>query len=72
MLDEYVLSLAREYLGLCDLMVSHQYHSDDERRALSSQRTWVHNELIRVLGSDYDRPFDMKAYARQLISEAST
>jgi len=66
MLDEYILSLAREYLVLCDTMTSHHYHSEDERAALSAQRTWTHTELIRVLGDAYARPFDMRAYCRQL------
>lgn len=66
-LDEYIRSLAREYLALCDAMTSHHYHSEDERQALSSQRTWTHNELIRVLGEDYARPFDMKKYCRGII-----
>ena len=69
MLDEYLKSLAIEYLTLCETMTSHHYHSEDERRALSSQRTWTHNELVRVLGSEYDRPFDMKAYCRRLLSD---
>lgn len=68
--NPHILSLCREYLGLCSLMTSHHYHSDDERRALSSQRQWVHNELIRLLGPEYDRPFDMQAWAREQVNEA--
>lgn len=68
MLDEYIKSLAREYLAICKMMTSYSYHSDDERAALSSQRTWVHNELIRVLGEEYARPFDMKRYCQELVS----
>ncbi len=67
MLDEYVKSLALEYLGLISLISSHSYHSDDERAALSSQRSFVHDELIRVLGSDYARPFDMTHYCQDMI-----
>lgn len=66
MIDQYIKDLAREYLALCETMTSHHYHSDDERRALSAQRSWTHDELIRLLGPDYARPFDMQSYARQL------
>lgn len=64
---EYIRNLAREYLEICRLMTSHHYHSEDERAALSAQRTWTHNELIRVLGPEYARPFDMKAHCRALL-----
>lgn len=65
--DNYIRSLCREYLTICDLMTSHHSHCEDERAALSRQRTWTHDELIRVLGDDYARPFDMRTYARQLL-----
>ena len=68
MIADYILSLAREYLALCETMTSHHYHSEDERNALSAQRTWTHNELIRVLGSEYDRPYDMRAYCQYLVN----
>lgn len=68
MLDEYLKSLAREYLALCETMTSHHYHSEDERQALSSQRTWTHDELVRVLGPGYARPFDMQGHCRQLLN----
>jgi hypothetical protein len=67
MIDEYLKSLAVEYLATCALLTSHHYHSKDERAALSAQRTWVHNELIRVLGEEYQRPFDMKKFCRTLV-----
>lgn len=66
--QQYIQSLAHEYLGVCDLMTSHHYHSEDERAALSRQRSWVHDELIRVLGDAYVRPFDMKAHCRELLN----
>ena len=69
-MQEYVLSLSREYLALCRTMASHAYHSEDERAALSAQRTWTHNELIRVLGDAYARPFDMAAHCRELWAAA--
>ena len=72
MIDHYVLTLAKEYLGICDLMTSHHNHSEDERAALSAQRSWTHDELIRVLGPDYARPFDMRAYCRELAARTDT
>jgi len=68
--SQYLQSLAREYLGICETMTSHHYHSEDERATLSRQRSWTHDELIRVLGDDYARPFDMKAHCRKLLEEA--
>lgn len=70
MIDEYLRSLASEYLAVCALMTSHHYHSEDERAALSAQRTWCHNELIRVLGDEYARPFNMKKHCRALVSDS--
>lgn len=69
MIDEYIRSLCREYVQLCETMTSHHYHSEDERAALSRQRSWTHDELVRVLGDDYARPFDMKAHARRLLED---
>lgn len=68
-MTDYLLTLCREYLTLCETMTSHHYHSEDERAALSRQRTWTHDELIRLTG--HARPFDMKAYARQVVNEAT-
>lgn len=66
MLDEYLKSLSLEYLEICRLMKSGDYDGDAYQR-LSADRTNIHNELIRLLGSEYDRPFDMKAYCRSLV-----
>jgi hypothetical protein len=68
MIDEYIKSLASEYLELIRLMDSPD-HDADARRELSSQRSHVHNELIRVLGDEYARPFDMKKHCRALVSD---
>jgi hypothetical protein len=68
-LDQYVLSLARDYLFYVDAMVSGEY-SSDELRELSAQRSLCHNELIRLLGDEYQRPFDMKAYCRTLVENS--
>lgn len=68
-IETYILSLSREYLATCDLLTSHHYHSEDERRALSRQRTFCHDELVRVLGDAYARPFDMQGHCRRLLSE---
>lgn len=67
MLDEYLRSLALEYLAICADMQSGA-HDAAERRELSSQRTWIHDELVRVLGPEYDRPYDMKSHCRQLVA----
>lgn len=69
--DDYTLSLCREYLNLCAMMQSGEHDADD-RRELSRDRTWTHNELIRVLGEEYARPFDMKAHARLLLESTPT
>ena len=69
MIDDYLRSLAVEYLQLCKMMSSGQYDGADYRE-LSAQRTNTHNELIRLLGSDYERPFDMQAHCRQLLADA--
>jgi hypothetical protein len=67
MLDEYLKSLAIEYLQICAEMKSGEMDAD-EWQELSRQRTWTHDELIRILGSDYARPFDMKAHCRALLN----
>lgn len=38
----------------------------DARHYVSAQRSLTHDELIRLLGPAYDRPFDMQAYARSV------
>jgi hypothetical protein len=68
-IETYILDLARDYLFYCDTMQSPDC-DPDIRRELSSQRTWIHNELIRVLGDAYARPYDMRAYCRQLLNDA--
>lgn len=65
-MDANVLTLLREYLDLCAAMKQAE-HDADARRELSAQRTWTHNELIRVLGPEFARPFDMKRYARDML-----
>lgn len=67
--EEYLLSLAREYLNLRALMRSGQYDGLDYRE-LSIQRSQVHDELIRLLGDDYARPFDMQQHCRDLLRDA--
>lgn len=66
MIDSRVLDLAKEYLEICRLMQSGAYDGA-EYQELSRQRTTTHDELIRVLGPGHARPFDMKAYCRQLL-----
>ncbi len=69
MLDQYLESLAAEYLFYCRAMGDGDYISDTEYQRLSADRILCHDELIRVLGSAYERPFDMQAYCRRLLSE---
>ena len=69
MLDEYLKSLASEYLFYVDAMTTSRAYTTAELRDISAQRTLCHNELIRVLGPDYDRPFDMQNHCRRLLSE---
>lgn len=68
-IEDYLLSLAYEYLELVHLTTSGLYDGA-EYRELDSQRTSVHDELIRILGDDYARPFDMAAHCRSLVSTA--
>jgi hypothetical protein len=63
MLDEYIKSLCIEYLDLCSAMKAPGL-APDEWRELSSQRAWTHDELIRLLGDDYQRPYDMISHCR--------
>lgn len=71
MIDQYILSLAHEYLSLCAEMQDPN-HDADARRELSSQRTICHDELIRILGDEYARPFDMKKHCRALLNTPPT
>ncbi len=66
MSDDAILSLCREYLDLIAQMRSPD-HDADARRYLSAQRTLAHDALIQALGPGYERPFDMKAWARAYI-----
>ena len=64
--DAYLLQLCREYLDVCDAMKSGG-HDTDAMLVLSAQRTWTHNELIRLTG--HERPFDMKQFARDTLAD---
>jgi hypothetical protein len=64
MVDETLLSLAREYLALIAEMSSGRY-TTDEIHKLDSDRQWLHNELIRLTGLDPAE--DMHAYCRRLL-----
>lgn len=66
-MTDHIKTLLAEYLVLCRAMSAGEYNGDDDYRELSAQRTWTHNELIRLLGPDFDRPFDMQAYARSVL-----
>lgn len=64
MIDDYLLSLAREYLDTIAAIGSGR-HTTAEQYQLDSQRQWTHNELIRLTG--LDPADDMVAYCRRLL-----
>ena len=64
MVNETLLTLAKEYLGLIEDMRSGRY-TTAEIRQLDSDRQWLHNELIRLTGLDPSD--DMAAYCRRLL-----
>lgn len=64
MINETLLTLAREYLTLIADMTSGRY-TTDEIRQLDSDRQWLHNELLRLTG--IDPTDDMHAYCRRLL-----
>lgn len=64
MINEALLTLAREYLDLIANMSSGDY-TTEEIRQLDSERQWTHNELIRLTG--IDPTDDMAAYCRRLL-----
>lgn len=70
MIGSYLRDLASEYLQICQIMESGEYDGM-QLTSLSAQRTWLHDEMIRLLGPEYDRPYDMKAYCRQLVNDAA-
>jgi hypothetical protein len=59
--------LAAEYVELVDVMRNGQYVDAEEYRALSSQRTLVHDELIRLTGITERNA--MYGYCRALLAE---
>lgn len=69
MLSEYIQSLAVEYLNLIKMMKSGDYDGAAYAE-LSSQRTTTHDELVRVLGDGYERPFDMRKFCQELLAES--
>lgn len=60
--------LAAEYVELVDMMRNGQYADAEEYRALSSQRTLVHDELIRMTGLTERKA--MYGYCRALLAES--
>jgi hypothetical protein len=65
--DNHILNLARDYLDYC-LLSDNPLLDRDERATVAAQRSLTHDQLIAALGPDYDRPFDMRGWARRLIS----
>lgn len=68
-IEKYMKSLASDYLFYIDAMTTSRAYTTDELRVIASQRSLCHDELIRVLGDAYARPFDMRAHCRQLLNE---
>lgn len=64
MINETMLSLAKEYLNLIDHMRSGRF-TTEEIHQLDSDRQWLHNELIRLTGLDPSD--DMAAHCRRLL-----
>jgi len=64
MIDETLLTIAREYLDTIAAIGSGQY-TTAEQYQLDSQRQWLHNELVRLTG--LDPADDMVAYCRRLL-----
>ena len=67
-IETYIRSLAVDYLFYIEAMDSGAYDLDDLQK-IASQRSICHDELIRLLGDAYARPFDMRAYCRQLVND---
>lgn len=65
-MQEYIVSLAREYLETVDNIRSGRF-TTDEIYQLDSQRQLLHNELCRITG--YDRRIDMYRAARMIIRD---
>jgi hypothetical protein len=63
----YLLMLAREYLD-CIAEAKSTAYNERERNYWNAQRSIVHNDLIRLLGDAYARPFDMVAHCRELLA----
>jgi hypothetical protein len=64
MVDETLLSLAKEYLDLIESMRSGRF-SITELHQLDGDRQWLHNELLRL--TSIDPADDMAAYCRRLL-----
>jgi hypothetical protein len=62
--------LAREYLD-CIAEAKSTVYNERERNYWNAQRSITHDELIRLLGDDYARPFDMAAHCRALLKDAA-
>ena len=61
--------LAGEYVALVEAMQTGQYADDAEWRTLSSDRTLVHDELLRLIGMT--RAEDMYAYCREMLARTT-
>lgn len=67
-MNEHIKLLLGEYLAWIEWAQNPHLDADD-RRYVAAQRSLTHDELIRLLGPDYERPFDMQAWARRVTQE---
>ena len=63
-------TLAEEYVTLVEAMRAGQYADSDEWQRMSSDRTLVHDELLRLTGMT--RRDDMYRYCRELLSSMAS
>lgn len=63
-----IATLAAEYVAFVDAMRGGQYTDEEEYRILSSQRTLVHDELIRLTG--VTERSAMYGYCRRVLGPA--
>lgn len=63
-------TLAGEYVDYVQAMRTGQFEDDEEWRRLSSERTLVHDELLRMTGMT--RADDMYAFCRNLLASSAS
>lgn len=63
-----LLILAEEYVSYVEAMRTGQFADDEEWRTLSSERTLVHDELLRMTGMT--RKDDMYLFCKNLLADS--